>query len=73
MAGAMRKAMVYLGLVEEDDRYDYDGYDDADDDYDTDRHEPRHAASSRAVSSLGAARAERHGAVATLPERRPAA
>ena len=28
MAGAMRKAMVYLGLVEEDDRYDYEDYDD---------------------------------------------
>ena len=27
MAGAMRKAMVYLGLVEEDDRYQYDEYD----------------------------------------------
>ena len=25
MAGAMRKAMVYLGLVEDDDRYDYEG------------------------------------------------
>jgi len=28
MAGAMRKAMVYLGLVEDEDRYDYDDYDD---------------------------------------------
>ena len=27
MAGAMRKAMVYLGLVEDEDRYDYDDYD----------------------------------------------
>ena len=72
MAGAMRKAMVYLGLVEEDDRYDYDGYD-ADDDYDADRHEPRHAAGSRSVSSIGAARDERHGAVATMPDRRPTA
>ena len=31
MAGAMRKAMVYLGLVEDDDRYDYDEYDQYDD------------------------------------------
>jgi cell division inhibitor SepF len=29
MAGAMRKMAVYLGLVEDDDRYDYDDYDDA--------------------------------------------
>ena len=73
MAGAMRKAMVYLGLVEEDDRYDYDGYDDTDD-YDADgRHEPRHAAGSRSLSALGGAREERHGSVATMPERRPAA
>ena len=71
MAGAMRKAMVYLGLVEDDDRYDYDGYDESDDDYDADgRHEPRHAA-SRSVTSLGGAREERSGSVATMPERRP--
>ena len=30
MAGAMRKAMVYLGLVEDEDRYDYDEYDEDD-------------------------------------------
>ncbi len=30
MAGAMRKMGVYLGLVEDDDRYDYDDYDDYD-------------------------------------------
>jgi cell division inhibitor SepF len=73
MAGAMRKAMVYLGLVEDDDRYDYEGYDDADGDYDAEgRHEPRHAASSRSVSSLGSAREERGGgSVATMPDRRP--
>ena len=74
MAGAMRKAMVYLGLVEDDDRYDYDdqhGYDEADEDYDADgRHEPRHA-SSRSVTSLGGSREERSGSVATMPERRP--
>ncbi|CAN5405699.1 cell division protein SepF [soil metagenome] len=35
MAGAMRKMGVYLGLVEEDDRGDYDHYsDDNDDGYD---------------------------------------
>ena len=32
MAGALRKTMVYLGLAEEDGRYDgYDGYDEATD------------------------------------------
>ena len=31
MAGALRKTMVYLGLAEEDERYDaYDEYDDDD-------------------------------------------
>ena len=31
MAGALRKTMVYLGLAEEDERYDaYDDYDDYD-------------------------------------------
>ena len=72
MAGAMRKAMVYLGLVEDDDRYDYDDaqYDEADD-YDADgRHEARHA-SSRSVTSLGGSREERSGSVATMPDRRP--
>jgi len=70
MAGAMRKAMVYLGLVEEDDRYDYEGYDDEGyDDAAEGHHEPRHA-TSRSVASIGG---ERHGSVATMPERRPAA
>jgi cell division inhibitor SepF len=32
MAGAMRKAMVYLGLVEDEDRYEYDDYDQYDND-----------------------------------------
>jgi cell division inhibitor SepF len=67
MAGAMRKAMVYLGLVEEDDRYDYEGYDDEGYDDAEGHHEPRHAA-SRSVASIGG---ERHGSVATMPERRP--
>jgi len=31
MAGALRKTMIYLGLAEDDDRYEpYDGYDEAD-------------------------------------------
>ncbi|MEI2827495.1 MAG: cell division protein SepF [Dermatophilaceae bacterium] len=37
MAGALRKTMVYLGLAEEDGRYD--GYDDYDDEHDDRRPE----------------------------------
>ena len=69
MASAMRKAMVYLGLVEDDDRLDYDGYDD--DGYDTGGNERRPVASSRSLSSLGSSREEHRGGVATMPDRRP--
>ncbi len=75
MAGAMRKAMVYLGLVEEDDRYDYDEYDDGiegdADGYDqrADHHDGGRGAHRTAGAT--ALREERHGAVATMPERRP--
>ncbi len=70
MAGAMRKAMVYLGLVEEDDRYQYDEYDEYDDGYQADGadHDGRGAHRTAGTSAL---REERHGAVATMPERRP--
>ena len=77
MAGAMRKAMVYLGLVEEDDRYDYDEYDDGiegdADGYDqrADHHDGGRGAHRTAGAT--ALREERHGAVATMPERRPSA
>jgi len=55
MAGAMRKMAVYLGLVEDEDRYE-DGFDD----YDIiDEH-----SDSRATG-------EQHGAVATMTDRRP--
>jgi len=63
MAGAMRKAMVYLGLVEDDDRYD-DGYEDYDD-----GQGGRHSANRSA--SVGSAREEHHGSVATMTDRRP--
>ena len=74
MAGAMRKAMVYLGLVEEDDRFEYDGYDEG---YDADGYDgdqrADHYDSGRGHRTAGATalREERHGAVATMPERRP--
>jgi cell division inhibitor SepF len=55
MAGAMRKMAVYLGLVEDEDRYE-DGFDD----YDIiDEHSDNRLTT------------EQHGAVATVTERRP--
>ena len=53
MAGALRKTMVYLGLAEEDDRYQ--GYDE---DYDEDRSDKgakdRHEERGAAVTTLPA-------------------
>ena len=66
MASAMRKAMVYLGLVEDDDRFDDDR--DADEGYEPDR--GHHGAGSRG-SAVGAARDEGRVGVSTLPDRRP--
>jgi cell division inhibitor SepF len=79
MAGAMRKAMVYLGLVEEDEHYDdIDDYDDEPTGSDEHR---RHAESrspepARSVTALRTeprtqTRHETRGALATMPERRP--
>jgi cell division inhibitor SepF len=70
MAGAMRKAMVYLGLVEDDDRYDYDGYDDETYDEAESRYDRRPAAGATAG---GTSRMEQGASVATLPDRRPRA
>jgi len=60
MAGAMRKMAVYLGLVEDDDRYDYDDYDDIADRRDERSGREEHGSPPRAT-------------VSPLPERRPAA
>jgi len=68
MASAMRKAMVYLGLVEDDDRHEYDAYDE--EGYEAD-HDDRRSGSSRGVSTLGSSRDEHHGGLATMPDRRP--
>src|SRR5689334_2304872 len=58
MAGALRKTMVYLGLAEEDERYDgYDEYDSYD--------EPSHPEP--------AAHREERGGVTPLPQRTPVA
>lgn len=70
MAGAMRKVAVYLGLVEDQDRYDDeyadDTYDDLGDDY-TEQHAVEPDAYARGRER------ERGGTVATLADRRPVA
>lgn len=80
MASAMRKAMVYLGLVEDDDRLDYDDYDEGG--HESDRDDRRtgshgaHGSAGRAGASSGSLREEYRGpggGVATLPDRRPRA
>lgn len=59
MAGAMRKVGVYLGLVEDTDRYE----DDFDDEYD----EPERGHDARPVKAV---RTEPDGAVTSIAERR---
>ena len=59
MAGALRKTMVYLGLAEEDERYDgYETYDEYDE---------------SAARTEAPARQERPSAVTPLPQRTPVA
>jgi cell division inhibitor SepF len=78
MPGAMRKMAVYLGLVEDEGRYDdYDEFDDYDDvDEPSSRTTREGAARAREVSggegrgrSLTALREEPRGVVATLGDR----
>ncbi len=77
MAGAMRKAMVYLGLVEGEDRYD--DYVEADDYADVERgsRTPSVTTTStqrdrrRTARARASAAAERGGSVASIAERRP--
>ena len=66
MAGALRKTMVYLGLAEDDDRYDDDDHRDDVADYDDDR---RRGSVER--ERPAAERPETGAAVTQLP-RRPA-
>ncbi len=70
MAGAMRKAMVYLGLVEDEDRYDYDEYDDYE--HDEDRDDEGREGRTTGPRPLAPLREER-GSVATMSERRTSA
>ena len=67
MACAMRRALVYLGLVEDDDRFDEDGY--ADEGYHPERDDRSHPASARGATA--SAREEMRGGVATMTDRRP--
>lgn len=72
MAGAMRKAMVYLGLVEDEDRFD-DDYEQYDQDgaAEGDRDQRRDGrAGSTGPRSLAPRRDDPRSSVATLPERR---
>lgn len=70
MAGAMRKAMVYLGLVEDEDPYDYDEYDEHG--YDAEHRDHRDdRRDSRDGAHRSLARDEPRGSVATMTERRP--
>ena len=69
MAGALRKTMVYLGLAEDDDRYDDDDRRDDVADYDDDRR--RAAERSERAERSGSERPETGAAVTKLP-RRPA-
>jgi len=77
MAGAMRKTLVYLGLVEDDDRYDdYDDLDPHGEDHDRDdARDGRHDGQRRHVepATVSPLRPERHGSVAMMPDRRPTA
>ena len=68
MAGAMRKAMVYLGLVEDEDRYDYDDYDETAGPETEGRSDLRSAGGTRSLAPL---REDQRGSVATMTERRP--
>ncbi len=71
MAGAMRKAMVYLGLVEDEDRYDYDGEYDGEYDDGRDRGDARQdtRSGSGGARTLAPLREEHRASVATMPER----
>ena len=68
MAGALRKTMVYLGLAEDDDRYDYDtedGYDGA--------AAAQHPDEQREQRPAAAPKTSGNGQVAHLPRPTPVA
>lgn len=68
MAGVMRKVGVYLGLMEDNDRYEYEDYeDDAEQDVRPARHEEHREDQSRGVSVI---HEDRRASVSPMPERR---
>lgn len=73
MAGGMRRAMVYLGLVEDEQRDDYDEYGDYDQDGLEARDDDRGMRAGSAGSRPQSMREEARSSVATMPERRPSA
>ncbi|MGH8776766.1 MAG: cell division protein SepF [Jiangellaceae bacterium] len=68
MAGAMRKVAVYLGLVEDQGRYDDEYADDAYDEYGDEYAEP-----APVEADIRPRERERTATVATLADRRPVA
>ena len=70
MAGALRKTMVYLGLAEEDDRYDgyddYDGYDEEPSAHHRDRDRDEHAAEVTPIRRTPVAHVVRDSEVGAL-------
>jgi cell division inhibitor SepF len=71
MAGAMRKVAVYLGLVEDQDRYDDEYTDDQYDDVGDERAEQGGEPIHRLEADFDGRGRERSATVATLADRRP--
>jgi cell division inhibitor SepF len=76
MAGMMRKAAVYLGLMEDDDRYVYDEYEDELVEDDTDAGETRRDSRPVAAGAVALREEDRpeeyRASVSTMPDRRHA-
>jgi hypothetical protein len=76
MAGMMRKAAVYLGLMEDDDRYVYDEYEDELVEDDTEAGETRRESRPVAAGAVALREEERpeeyRASVSTMPDRRHA-
>lgn len=73
MAGVMRKVGVYLGLMEDDDRYEYDDYEDEQEVRTTERreeHREEPPAPPPPVRGVPPVPEERRASVSPMPERR---
>lgn len=69
MAGVMRKVGVYLGLMEDDDRYEYDDYED-EQDVRAERREERREEPAPAARGVSVIHEDRRASVSPMPERR---